>query len=141
LRSVEALAGSCEPALGDIATVESRLGGRAREGENAALIRQGQLAEVDLEQVAEELESMGRSERQEWVNRLAVLLAHFWRAIRADLADLKREVVNNTLQIAALGQPVAGLTTAVYGGKSDFEEMKRRLERLERRLELREATP
>jgi hypothetical protein len=109
--------------------------------QNAALIRQGRLAEVDLEQVAEELESMGRSERQEWVNRLAVLLAHFWRAIRADLADLKREVVNNTLQIAALGQPVAGLTTAVYGGKSDFEDMKRRLERLERRLELREATP
>jgi hypothetical protein len=69
-----------------------------------------------------------------------LVLEHL-RAIRADLADLKREMVNNTLQIAALGQPVAGLTTAVYGGKSDFEEMKRRLERLERRLELREATP
>ncbi len=48
---------------------------------NAALIRQGRLAEVDLEHVAEELESMGRSERQELVNRLAVLLAHLleWR--------------------------------------------------------------
>jgi hypothetical protein len=49
------------------------------------------------------------------------------------LADLKREVVSNTLQIAALGQQVAGLTTAVYGGKSDLEDMKRRVERLELR--------
>ena len=32
-----------------------------------------------------------------------LVLEHL-RAIRPDLADLKREVVNNTLQIAALGQ-------------------------------------
>jgi predicted nucleic acid-binding Zn-ribbon protein len=68
----------------------------------------------------------------------SLVLEHL-RAIRADLADLKREVVSNTLQIAALGQQVAGLTTAVYGGKSDLEDMKRRVERLERRLELREG--
>ena len=68
----------------------------------------------------------------------SLVLEHL-RAIRADLADLKREVVSNTLQIAALGQQVAGLTTAVYGGKSDLEDMKRRVERIERRLELREG--
>lgn len=43
---------------------------------NAELIRQGRLAEVDAEHIAEELESMGRSERRELVSRLAVLLAH-----------------------------------------------------------------
>jgi hypothetical protein len=48
---------------------------------NAELIRQGKLAEIDTEHVAEELESMGRSERRELVSRLAVLLAHLlkWR--------------------------------------------------------------
>ena len=42
----------------------------------AALLRTGQLAELDLEHVAEELESMGRRERQELIHRLAVLLIH-----------------------------------------------------------------
>ncbi|MFZ1828939.1 MAG: DUF29 domain-containing protein [Candidatus Competibacteraceae bacterium] len=48
---------------------------------NAELIRQGRLGEVDLEHLAEELESMGRSEWYELVDRLAVLLAHLlkWR--------------------------------------------------------------
>ena len=44
--------------------------------EQAALIRAGRLEEVDLENVAEEIESMGRSERRELINRLAVLLLH-----------------------------------------------------------------
>lgn len=49
--------------------------------ENAALLRQRQFMEVDVENIAEELDSMGRSERHELVNRLAVLLAHLlkWR--------------------------------------------------------------
>ncbi len=67
------------------------------------------------------------------------LVLELLRAIRADIADLKRDVTGNTVQIAALGQQLAGLTTAVYSGKSDLEDMKRRVERLERRLELRET--
>lgn len=43
---------------------------------NAELIRQGRFPEIDLEHVAEELESMGRSEKRELISRLAVLLAH-----------------------------------------------------------------
>jgi hypothetical protein len=48
---------------------------------NAALLRQRRLAEIDVDNIAEELESMGRSERRELVNRLAVLLTHLlkWR--------------------------------------------------------------
>ncbi|HND97106.1 MAG TPA: DUF29 domain-containing protein [Plasticicumulans sp.] len=42
----------------------------------AELIRAGRLAEVDFEHVAEEIESMGRSEAREAVSRLTVLLAH-----------------------------------------------------------------
>jgi hypothetical protein len=43
---------------------------------NAELIRQGRLSEIDAEHVAEELENMGKSQKRELVNRLAVLLAH-----------------------------------------------------------------
>ena len=63
------------------------------------------------------------------------LVLELLRAIRADIADLKRDLTNNTVQIAALGQQLAGLSVAVYGGKNDLEEVKRRVERLEQRLE------
>jgi len=43
---------------------------------NADLLRQGKLAEIDLLNVAEELESMGRSQQNELISRLGVLLAH-----------------------------------------------------------------
>lgn len=44
-------------------------------------LRQGRLSEVNWEELIEELESMGSSERRELKNRLAVLLAHLlkWR--------------------------------------------------------------
>lgn len=44
--------------------------------EQAGLLRSGRLAEVDVENIAEEIESMGRSEKRELVNRLSVLLTH-----------------------------------------------------------------
>jgi Domain of unknown function DUF29 len=49
--------------------------------EQAALLRAGRLSEADVENIAEEIESMGRSERRELVNRLTVLLVHLlkWR--------------------------------------------------------------
>lgn len=43
---------------------------------NAELIRQGKLSEVDLEHIAEEIESMGKSDKRELINRFAILLAH-----------------------------------------------------------------
>src|SRR5580658_118269 len=49
--------------------------------EQAALLRDGRLDEADIENIAEEIESMGRSEKRELVSRLAVLLTHLlkWR--------------------------------------------------------------
>ena len=44
--------------------------------EQAALLRAGWLAEADIGNIAEEIESMGRSEKRELVNRLTVLLVH-----------------------------------------------------------------
>ncbi len=43
---------------------------------NAKLIRDGRFSEIDAQNVAEELEGMGRGEKRELVSRLAVLLAH-----------------------------------------------------------------
>jgi Domain of unknown function DUF29 len=44
--------------------------------EQAALLRAGKLDSADIENIAEEIESMGRSEKRELVDRLAVLLLH-----------------------------------------------------------------
>jgi Domain of unknown function DUF29 len=44
--------------------------------EQAALLRSGQLSAIDIENVAEEIEAMGRSERRELSSRMKVLLAH-----------------------------------------------------------------
>ena len=42
----------------------------------AEMIRQGRLAEVDLEHVAEEIEAMGRRDRREVRSRLIMLIMH-----------------------------------------------------------------
>ena len=44
--------------------------------EQAALLREGKLAEADIPNIAEEIESMGRGEKRELVSRLTVLLVH-----------------------------------------------------------------
>lgn len=43
---------------------------------NAKLLRERKISKIDFENVAEEIESMGKSERRELINRLTVLLAH-----------------------------------------------------------------
>jgi hypothetical protein len=50
--------------------------------EQARLLRAGRVGDADLSNIAEEIESMGRSERRELVSRLGVLLAHLlkWQA-------------------------------------------------------------
>ncbi|MGZ8217715.1 DUF29 domain-containing protein [Methylomagnum sp.] len=44
--------------------------------QNAELLRQGRLGEIDSERIAEELEDMGGSKERELESRLGVLLAH-----------------------------------------------------------------
>lgn len=44
--------------------------------EQAALLRRGQLGDADIEHIAEEIESMGKSEKRELVSRLQVILVH-----------------------------------------------------------------
>ncbi|MEC4592776.1 MULTISPECIES: DUF29 domain-containing protein [Nitrospirillum] len=44
--------------------------------EQAALLRAGKVADADIAHIAEEIESMGRTEKRELVSRLTVLLLH-----------------------------------------------------------------
>lgn len=44
--------------------------------EQAALLRAGKLTQADIEHIAEEIESMGKAEKRELINRLTVLLLH-----------------------------------------------------------------
>ena len=72
--------------------------------QQAALLRAGRLSEADIENIAEEIESVGKSEKRELESRLKVLLMHLlqwqfqperrggsWRATvdtqRVELAD------------------------------------------------------
>ena len=44
--------------------------------DQAALLRVGRVGEADLATIAEEIESMGKTEKRELVSRLTVLLLH-----------------------------------------------------------------
>ncbi len=43
---------------------------------NTELLRQGRVAEIDIENIAEELDAMGKSQHRELVSRLKILFAH-----------------------------------------------------------------
>jgi hypothetical protein len=55
---------------------------------NAALIREGRLDELDLQNVAEEIETLGRRERSQLDSRLRVLLMHL---LKRELQPHKRD--------------------------------------------------
>jgi hypothetical protein len=77
--------------------------------EQAKLLRSGRLAEADIGNIAEEIESMGRSERRELVSRLRVLLLHLlkwqfqperqgssWRGtIRTQRVEIRNHLLDN----------------------------------------------
>lgn len=44
--------------------------------EQAALLRAGKLSQIDIENIAEEIEDVGKSETRELESRMAVLMAH-----------------------------------------------------------------
>lgn len=64
------------------------------------------------------------------------LVLEYLRAMRTEIADVKRTIDGQTMQLSAIGQQLAGLATAVYAGHSDLDDLRRRIERIERRLEL-----
>ena len=73
--------------------------------EQAALLRAGHLGHADIERIAEEIESMGKTEKRELVARLTILLLHLlkWafqpnlrgRSWRLTIKEQRKEVVNH----------------------------------------------
>lgn len=77
--------------------------------EQAALLREGKLGQADIDNIAEEIESMGRSEKRELLSRLTILLLHLlkWRfqpkgrgssweaSIRIQRRQLSRHMTDN----------------------------------------------
>ncbi len=68
----------------------------------------------------------------------SLVLEHL-RAIRSTQAQHGEELATIRVEMAAMGQQLAGLTAAVYSGKSELDSLKRRVERIERRLELNDS--
>jgi len=67
-----------------------------------------------------------------------LLLEHL-RAIRGTLAEHGERLDRIDLHLSTLGQQIGALTTAVYTDKSETDALRRRVERIEQRLNLNDA--
>ena len=88
--------------------------------EQAELLRAGRLSEADLDNIVEEIESMGRREKRELVSRLSILLLHLlkwrhqpglrgnsWRgSIRVQRLELTRHLRDNPSLKAHLSEGI-----------------------------------
>ncbi len=72
--------------------------------EQARLLRAGRFDELDIEHVADEIEDVGKSEKRELANRMAVLLAHLlkWAERRENRTNSWRATINNQRRRIAL---------------------------------------
>jgi polyhydroxyalkanoate synthesis regulator phasin len=68
----------------------------------------------------------------------SLVLEHL-RAIRATQSEHSERLARIEVQMSAMGQQLGALTTAVYAGKSDIDDLRRRVERIEKRLTLTDA--
>ncbi len=107
--------------------------------EQAALLRAGKLSAADIEHIAEEIESMGKAEKRELVNRLAVLLQHLlkwqhqperrgksWAAtVKVQRRDLARHLKDNPSLKAKLDEAIEdayGDAVLLAAGEADLAE-------------------
>jgi hypothetical protein len=72
--------------------------------EQARLLRARRFSELDLEHLADEIEDVGRSEKRELANRMAVLLAHLikWKSQPDDRTTSWRATINDQRRRIAL---------------------------------------
>ena len=93
--------------------------------EQAALLRAGKLGDADLANIAEEIESMGRAERNELTNRLAVLLTHLlkWdvqpkrrgRSWLLSIREQRRQIARKLVQNPSLRPQLGEIMVDAYG--------------------------
>src|SRR5271165_1664242 len=92
--------------------------------EQAALLRAGRLGEADLAAIAEEIESMGKTEKRELVSRLTVLLLHLlkWRfqptgrgiSWRLSIANARDEIADLLADNPSLKSVLDEVTASAY---------------------------
>jgi hypothetical protein len=92
--------------------------------EQAALLRSGRLSEADIEHVAEEIESMGKTEKRELVSRLTVLLLHLlkWRfqparrgaSWETSIANARDDITDHLADNPSLSAQRDAVLTAAY---------------------------
>lgn len=92
--------------------------------EQAGLLRAGDTSQIDAENIAEELESMGRSTRRELRNRLVVLLTHLlkWRcqpgfrsrSWSATVREQRQEISELLSESPSLAPLLAPMLTPAY---------------------------
>ena len=68
----------------------------------------------------------------------SLVLEHL-RAIRAKQDDHSDALDAIRLELSSIGQQLGALTTSVYSGKSEIDGLRKRIERIEKRLELAEG--
>ena len=93
--------------------------------EQAALLRSGQFSIADIENIIEEIESMGRSETSQLVNRLAVLLQHLlkWQfqsrlqssSWRYTIEDQRRRITKHIRKNPSLKSELQEAINDAYG--------------------------
>ena len=93
--------------------------------DQSRLLRAGRLGDADVAHIAEEIESMGRSERRELVSRLAVLLTHllkwqFQPALRGNswrltIQEQRRKARRHLQDNPSLRAILDGLIADAYG--------------------------
>lgn len=92
--------------------------------EQAALLRAGKLSAADIGHIAEEIESMGRSEKRELVSRLTVLFLHLlkWRfqatlrgnSWRLSIANARDQLADHLADNPSLKAKLPEATASAY---------------------------
>lgn len=92
---------------------------------NAHLLRQGRLNEIDLDNIAEELEDMGASKERELESRLGILLAHLLKWVyqperrgnswRATIEEQRRRVARLLHKNPSLKSKLGEVFEEAYG--------------------------
>jgi hypothetical protein len=93
--------------------------------QQAALLRAGRLSEADIDHIAEEIESMGKTEKRELISRLKVLLMHLlkWQfqptgrstSWRLTIEEQRRELVEHLADNPSLKSKMNEAMTSAYG--------------------------
>ncbi len=93
--------------------------------EQANLLRSGNLTQLDIVNLLEEIESMGNSQRSELESRLEVLFLHLlkWkyqpshrgRSWQLTIAEQRRKIARRLLKSPSLRHELAEMTADAYG--------------------------